>query len=280
MLESTGLGVALRALSYLYWLLAIGALALALWKGNTARSKAVWAALVVVVFGYFPVNVLVAQYRRDAFAKEAWAYFKKQCDEKSGEKIYKTFSGVKSVLIVKPLPPATEKDLYDQYWYGDPYSTSSTNDRGLVHARTLIGNQKFINGRGNIGFAFFEMSDIERTERYVRVEPQLYPPHYRISSTDKPVSRFGISWEDISTPSDRKYWVSGSRLRIVDLSNGALVAERVGYLIEQGFGSTSGQRRPWQTSRFARGTTCPPVVNGTYEDRWFILQALKPDEGA
>ena len=137
MLEFTGIASVLRGISFLYWLLAFGAVGLALWKGKTMRAKALWAGLAIAAFGFLPVKGIIEQAQREAYAKEAWAYFKKLCDEKSGEKIYKTYTGVKSVLVVKPLPPATEKDLFDQFWYGDPYSASAHSQRGRLEAAVL-----------------------------------------------------------------------------------------------------------------------------------------------
>ena len=91
---------------------------------------------------------------------------------------------------------------------------------------------------------------------------------------DSPTSQISVSWEDISTLEDRKYWVAGSRLRVVDLTDNSVVAERIGYFIEAGFGSTAGQRRPWLTSR-GPNTTCPQIQNGSVEDRLFILKSFK-----
>src|SRR5258706_6935690 len=125
MLELTGMNSVLRGISLLYWLLAAGAIYLAIKKGKDRQAKITWTLIVIVLFGVLPTKEIIDQVRREANAREAWAYFKKLCDEKSGEKIYKTYTGVKSVLVVKPLSPATEKDLYDQFWYGDPYSDSA-----------------------------------------------------------------------------------------------------------------------------------------------------------
>lgn len=217
----------------------------------------------------------------EAYVKEAWAYFKNKCETEAGEKIYKTYTGVKSVLVVKPLPPATEKDLYDQFWYGDPYSSDiSLPNRGEYHASTLIRNQEFVDGRGNIGLEFFEQR-IKGDGGQVLVEqvkPSGTPPYFISKSIiQKTVSRFGIEWEDISTPEDRKYWVAGSRLKILDLIDNSIVAKRIGYFIEAGFGATAGHRRPWQSSRGA-GTTCPAITNRDFTDRWFVLKVLKPSE--
>ena len=117
MLEFTGMDIVLRALGVLYWLLAIGVVAFAIRKGKDKRSKIVWTAIAVAVFGFLPAKMLVEQYQRNIYEKEAWAYFKKLCAEKSGEKIYKTFTGVKSVLVVKPLPPGKVGDSSNQFWH-------------------------------------------------------------------------------------------------------------------------------------------------------------------
>jgi hypothetical protein len=278
MLELTGVESMFRGASVVYLLLAIALVFLIVWKVKNWKHKAVGIAVVAGIFGYLPMQSWMEAQKREAYAREAWAYFKKLCNEKSGEKIYKTYNGVKSVLVVKPLPPATEKDLYDQYWYGDPYSNDSAlGNRGELHAGTLIRNQEFVDGRGNTGLQFFEQRITTKNgEEIQRIESSDVAPYFVSKSTiDKPTSRFGVSWEDISTPEDRKYWVAGSRLRILDLTNNSVVAERVGYFIEAGFGSTSGQRRPWQSSR-GQTTTCPAITNRDFSDRWFVLRVINP----
>lgn len=278
MLELTGFGSVLRGIGVLYWLLAIGAIALALYKNKTPRTRAIWTTVAVLVFGFLPAKQMVEQHQKNTFAKEAWAYFKHKCDTEAGEKIYKTFTGVKSVLVVKPLPPATDKDHFDQFWYGDPYSAPAHSQRGILEAINLTSRTAPVSyGKYGRGYDFVEIKD-ERHSTVTRYSYSEGAAHYQTSTNQHLASRFGISWIDISIPEDRKYWVAGSRLRIVDLTDNSVVAERVGYFIEAGFGSTSGQRRPWLTSR-GQNTTCPSIRNGSYEDRWFILKVLSPNMG-
>ncbi len=113
--------------------------------------------------------------------------------------------------------------------------------------------------------------------RFERLAPLPTDPQRETSKVviEKAESQFGVSWEDISTPNDRKLWIAGSRFSIVDLKDNSLVAERVGYFIEAGFGSTAGQRRPWQSSKGPR-TTCPESHD--WADRWFVLRILNPSE--
>jgi hypothetical protein len=277
MVELTVLGDVLRAISVLYWLLALGALALVLWKVKGRKAKSLSALAVVAVFGWLPAKQAYEAQQRYNYSREAWAYFKKLCDERAGEKIYKTYTGVRSVLVVKPLPPASDRDHFDQFWYGDPYSASATSVRARAAASILTLDSRRPTGIQK-GLEFVEMKLEDHGEtRYQRItRPVTNNQMAKVELIEKPVSRFGISWEDISTPHDRKYWVAGSRLKVIDLTDNSTVAERIGYFIEAGFGSRAGGRRPWLTSR-GPNTTCPPLVGGDYSDQWFILNALKQD---
>jgi hypothetical protein len=281
MLELTGMGSVLRSIGLLYWLLAACAIYLAISKGKSRCAKVVWTLVAIIGFGFIPVRWMIEKAQRDAYALEAWAYFKKKCETEAGEKIYKTYTGIKSVLVVKPLPPATEKDLYDQFWYGDPYSAPAHSQRGKYEASILASqNAPASFGSGGPGFKFVEYyvsGDGEAAEMYVKYSYPVATGELQQVRIDRPTSRFYVSWEDISNTEDRKYWVAGSRLRIVDSEDNSTVAERIGYLIEGGFGLTSGGRRPWLAAR-APNTTCPQILNGDFEDRWFILKALNPVE--
>jgi hypothetical protein len=279
MLEFTGMGSVLRGLGWLYWLLAVGAIYFAFTKAKNRRAKIVWTLVTIAVFGFLPAKAIIEQARRDAYAREAWAYFKKLCDEKAGEKIYKTYSGVKSVLVIKPLPAATDADHYDQYWYGDPYSASATSGRVDNAAGKLVyPNAPITKGSNGKGFDFVESYVLPEKGQGKKLLKYYFEPtvrDYRTESIPQSVSRFGLIWEDISTPQQRKFWIAGSRLRIVDLQHNDLVAERIGFFIEAGFGSTVGQRRPWLTSK-GPSTTCPHSHD--WSDRWFVLKVLKPEE--
>ena len=213
----------------------------------------------------------------DEYVEAAWAHFRKLCDEKSGEKIYRQLSGIKSALVVKPLPPATEKDSFDQYWYGDPYSASATSQRSINAAGKLVyPSAPIAMNRVGRGLDFVEFVGLEGAVKggnVIRIYYDAATKDYRTATVAESVSRFGLKWEDISTLGDRQYWVAASRLSIVDLSDNSLVAERVGYFLESGFGSNAGQRRPWLTSKGPR-TTCP--YSHDWSDRWFVIRVLNP----
>lgn len=276
MLELTGIAPLLRAMGVLYWLLALAAVIAALYFPRTGTQKAVAVSLATIAFAVLPVKSWIEARERAAYAEQAWAHFRKLCAEKAGEKIYKTYSDVRSVLVIGPLPPAVEKDLYDQFWYGDPYSDATPwNRRGEDAARRLVTDSRRPTGLQR-GLDFVEIRvDFNGDVRHQRISrPQANDSSASVELIETPESRFSVSWEDISSPADRQYWVAGSRLRILDSADDSIVAERVGYLIEAGFGSRAGARRPWLSAR-GISTTCPPLSGGDYSDQWFIRSVLQ-----
>ena len=259
------------------FLIAIG---LALYFIKPAWGKVIGALVVTGGFAYPILATVIPEQRamkeRIAFSNEAWNYFRKKCDDESGVKIQKTFSGVKSVLILKPLPQAGPGDLNDQYWYGDPYSSTSWGeDRSISAALKFVVMTNENGEKTRDGFEFVEMKREDGTAvRYQRLFNRLSPPNFRLEDIQSPTSKFGITWEDISKPDDRKYWVAGSRLRIIDLTDNSVVVERVGFLIESGFGSHAGGRRPWSTASFRENTSCPRTHD--MADRQLVLKVLQP----
>jgi len=80
------------------------------WKDISTLTLFLGRIVVVAACGLLPACAVTAQAPDETYAKEAWAYFKKKCETEAGEKIFNTYTGVKNVLVVKSLPPATEKD--------------------------------------------------------------------------------------------------------------------------------------------------------------------------
>jgi len=281
MLELTGVASMLRGASFLYWTFAVGILIAAILVPKAIWLKVAGAAVVLAVFGYVPVTQYIEHEKYQSYSQAAWAYFKQKCEAESGEKIYKNVAGIRNVLLVKPLPYAKEGDLYEQFWYGDPYSNSGYGSRAEYLASSLTfydspsGKKK---GEREKGLDFVEIANPNANSDALFKKYFYVPGERGMRSIDiqKSGSRFGLSWEDISEPAGRNYWIAGSRLRVIDLLDNSVVAERVGFYIEAGFGSRSGARVPWRNSKSPR-TTCPEH-DDSYSDRWFVLRVLNPNQ--
>ena len=180
--------------------------------------------------------------------------------------------------MVKPLPPATADDVRDQFWYGDPYSDATPSDRRHLSSTSVLMRDRPVFGEYSKGLEYVEIVRSESgkvvIERYSLDSNG--PGSNIIERVELARSRFALSWEDISKPEDRKYWVAGSRLKIIDQTDGSVVAERIGYMIESGFGS-GGARMSWLAGRGPR-TSCPSLRDGLFDDRPFVLRALRPEK--
>ena len=268
----------IRGTSWIYIAFAASSVAIAIYLQTERRAKFIYALVTLGVFAILPVHNWISKIQHEQLRQEAFARFERLCKEQAGEKIYATFSDVKGVQVIKSLPPATESDHFNQYWYGDPYSQSATSQRTWLAAAMLTMNSKDESGIRK-GLDFVELSEVRDGKNVYRRVHKPVPVHAksREEKIEKPTSRFGVSWEDISTPDLRRHWIAASRFFVVDLeSSNKVVAERIGFLLEPGLGSVSGQRRPWLSARMA-GYSCPKLSFGGYNDAWFLSRVFLQD---
>jgi hypothetical protein len=101
-----------------------------------------------------------------------------------------------------------------------------------------------------------------------RVEP-------RGKEVEELLSRYGITWEDISTKEDRDYWIAGGKLAVVDLKTGEVAGERVGYVMDPTFGSTAQGRRIWLAVGFIPEAFCPRFEMHSHRNTEFVAKVLK-----
>ena len=273
-------GYALQSFPLMYWAIALSVLCLAIWAPKLRWQKVAFAAAIVVAFGFVPAKTSIETYSQVQYRKAAWAHFEKRCKENAGEKIYKTAENVEGIFIIKPRPKATYDQLRDQFWMGDPY--------GYVPHELMIQSYLwYLNENGGSssietprkGFAFVESPVDGQSGVLTRYSLDGQTKKLVAKQVANPTSPYGVIWEDVSRPEDRKYWIAGSKLQIIDLRTREVLAERIGYLLESGFGSTGqgGGRLPWEAARVT-GQACPPIsrVVDPSIDRIFVERVLKP----
>lgn len=270
--------------AFLFWLgwLALGILDPARGRRTSASVLAVLTLGLVVWWGYGNYQERKVWEARQAYFKAAWAHFHKRC-ESAHVTYYKAVPPQDGVFIMKPANTATSAQLKDQFWMGDPYDLPDepgTEANGLLfRQKTLLPTgSPHANQRG--GFDYVESPHPDKAGKYLRYK--LWSPRGNVAGkplyemwqpmeTDDRQSRYGYTWDDISTKEDRHYWVAGGRLRVVDLETGEVVAERVGYVIERYFGVSSGtfNPAPWRNAR-----QCPIRISSFSGKREFISMAL------
>lgn len=279
-LDLTPFGAILSAVGMLYWLLAAGALWLAITYSPTRWLKVIAGLIVVAVFGYFPLT----HYRQEYLALEADktrlatadAMFHERC-KKAGEKIHRTAENVEGVFLMKVRPE--EINRVDQFKMDDPYGRDFGGN-GYIESflreefQMTHENIPKNNVHTRYGYQYVEAIDPKDGKRY-RYTGRIDQPWLRDKSygewvrqfvLDKavatnPAPRYGVTYDDISTREEREYWIAGSSLKVIDLQTSEIMAERIGYMVDraQGATGTGGGRAPWLA---AADNACPEFKFG------------------
>jgi hypothetical protein len=244
----------------------------------------------------------------------AQSMFEDRC-KTAGVKIHKVIDNVDSIFLMKPRGSI---NFSNQFELNDPYGRDMSGDDYL--ASFLRGSYEAGQGPGTpavgsppppLGFNFVEAIDtkdgqlyrhtgsVKATRRKNIDAPAVQRnlalnPNYDLNIYDyvvdrvpinKRTSRYGITYDDISTHEEREYWIAGSSLKVVDMETNEIIAERIGYMIDMGQGSRAGGRSPWI---FAADYACPrfqrnplhPSGHGTSsqpgQTQYFVEKALKP----
>lgn len=303
MIELTWIPEALRAAGWLYLILAMTALGFALVKPTTGKRKALWTLGVIVLFGALPLRLSFKVKEREADKKElrqirqnilakATALFDERC-KSAGEKIHKTVEDVEGIFLMKVRPANANHG--NQFALDDPYGSDSG---GETYIKTFFAEYYQVPANPppgwnpRLGYSYVEAIDPQDGVRYRYTgridEPWRYDDSYsktykrfvldRIVATN-PMPRYGVTYDDISTREEREYWIAGSSLKVIDLQTNAVIAERIGYMMDRGQGDKSGFRSPWL---FARNHACPafPAAPGgavqENQTRNFVTKILKP----
>lgn len=290
----------------LYFAVASGALYWAYRRRPSVRAKAISVVAALALLGIPPgsyaLRAMEQQRSRAEFQKyreAAWAHFRKRCKEEAGAKIYRVASNVEAIFLAKPRSRAKEAELRDQFWMGDPYGYS--NFEGLFPIRTYLfdrsgktitdvrftpikgyryvetSNPAYREGRSSRPYLRYKLEKVRvRNNATQKFEQRIEP---RAIEVDTTISRYGVTWKDISTREDRTFWVAGGRLTIFDLHTNAVLGERIGYVIDPKFGSDTQGRRPWLAVSTIKSAFCPPFQNSPDRNKEFVAQVLQPTPG-
>ena len=233
--------------------------------------------------------------------------FAERC-KKSGVFIHRTAENVEGIFLMKQR--GDRINYGDQYLMDDPYGADVSGDGYVVNF--LLGR----NARGSLveqnsvklGYRYVEAIDPKDGQRYrytgsvkvvgkadtsapgVKLALQVNPNHdlnIYAFTLDKvpapgPLPRYGVTYDDLSTREERDYWIAGSSLRVIDLQTDEVMAERIGYMMDRGQGSTGGGRSPWL---FAADNACPTFGPGqgafsqTHQTEKFVHNVLNPLPG-
>jgi hypothetical protein len=234
---------------------------------------------------------------------QAEALFKHRCAT-AGERITRTVKDVEGVFLLKVRANRVDDD--EQFRLDDPYGSDFGGEAYIesflkahyelpYRTRHLLLRSDTFTPPSQTGYDFVDAIEPKSgvrmrytafVEQPGKTDPAFSLDHFRVvvrsSPTKAPAPRYGVTYDDISTPEDRAFWIAGSSLKVIDLRDGTVIAERIGYMMDRGQGASSGGRLPWLLAAYhacpAFGGPRPPSNQRGQTDR-FVEKVLVPKRG-
>ena len=236
--------------------------------------------VVAAMFFLFPKALVWQEERENAEKVAEWrkryepakARFDQLC-QNAGEKIYRTADNVDGILLLK-VRGDDEKyqsnrynPLKDQMWE-DAAVESESKREGYIEEFLL---------RSNLSFPRYIYADVlQKDNSIIRysiykvnqewVEDKQLNPH--------PRARYAVTYENDISWENRKHWIAGTTIKIIDTKTNELMAEKTMYAFvpELGYSKFEQNPNPW-----GRGMRCP-AGESEFEQRTvtFAIKVLIP----
>ena len=255
----------------------------------TARKNRLWVGLLIAVaVPYSCISPLVHELKRDqqkAAEKEAeWrkryepakARFDQLC-QNAGEKIYRTADNVDGILLLK-VRGDDEKyqsnrynPLKDQMW--EDAAVASEFEREEYVASFLPYFSR----------AHYDYVDVlQKDGSIIRYSGDWHMSDKPFNQETNPAhpARYAVTYENDVSWENRKHWIAGTTIKIIDTQTNTLMAEKTMYVFvpELGYSKFEQNPNPW-----GRGERCRPNENSyeqrtsTFVKRVLLSPSFKPE---
>ena len=254
----------------------------------TTRKNRLWVGLLIAIaVPYSCISPLVRELKRDqqkAAEKEAeWrkryepakARFDQLC-QNAGEKIYRTADNVDGILLLK-VRGDDEKyqsnrynPLKDQMWE-DAAVESDWFRNGYIDGFLPYTMRNF---QSSSGYTYVDVLQKDNSIIRYSGDWQITLNHpFHTEPNPKFPARYAVTYENDISWENRKHWIAGTTIKIIDTKTNELMAEKTMYAFvpELGYSKYEQNPNPW-----GRGQRCPS--ENSYEQRTatFILKVLFP----
>ena len=251
----------------------------------TARKNRLWVGLLIAIaVPYSCISPLVHELKRDqqkAAEKEAeWrkryepakARFDQLC-QNAGEKIYRTADNVDGILLLKVRgdDEKYQSNRYnprkDQMW--EDAAVESEFDREAYIEEFLLPYTS--------SFPRYIYTDVlQKNGLVIRYSRQKEDQNWVMEQqpTPHPRARYAVTYENDISWENRKHWIAGTTIKIIDTKTNELMAEKTMYAFvpELGYSKFEQNPNPW-----GRGMRCPSGES-EFEQRTvtFAIKVLIP----
>ena len=248
----------------------------------TARKNRLWVGLLIAVaVPYSCISPLVHELKRDqqkAAEKEAeWrkryepakARFDQLC-QNAGEKIYRTADNVDGILLLK-VRGDDEKYQSNRY---NPRKDQMWEDAAIESE--AAGENYIERFLPRLSMAPYDFADvIQKDGSVIRYSMRRKEHSWIMDKQPNPHSRarYAVTYENDISWENRKHWIAGTTIKIIDTKTNELMAEKTMYAFvpELGYSKFEQNPNPW-----GRGMRCPDENSDEQKTVIFVSKVLIP----
>ena len=231
----------------------------------TARKNRLWVGLLIAVaVPYSCISPLVHELKRDqqkAAEKEAeWrkryepakARFDQLC-QNAGEKIYRTADNVDGILLLKV---RGDDEKYQDSFY-NPRKDQMWEDAAVESEFDRVAYIEEFLLPYTSSFPRYIYADVlQKNGLVIRYSRQKEDQNWVMDQqpTPHPRARYAVTYENDISWENRKHWIAGTTIKIIDTKTNTLMAEKTMYVFVPGLGYSKFEQNP---NPWGRGDRCP-----------------------
>ena len=240
--------------------------------------------VVAALFFLFPKALVWQEERENAEKVAEWrkryepakARFDQLC-QNAGEKIYRTADNVDGILLLKVRgdDEKYQSNRYnprkDQMWE-DAAVESGWFRNGYIDGFLPYAMHNF---QGSSGYKYVDVLQKDNSIIRYSGDWQITIDHpFHIEPNPRHPARYAVTYENDVSWENRKHWIAGTTIKVIDTQTNTLMAEKTMYVFvpELGYSKFEQNPNPW-----GRGKRCDPDEN-PYRQRTatFVLKVLFP----
>ena len=255
----------------------------------TARKNRLWVGLLIAVaVPYSCISPLVRELKRDqqkAAEKEAeWrkrydpakARFDQLC-QNAGEKIYRTADNVDGILLLKVRgdDEKYQSNRYnprkDQMWEDAAVESEFKREEYVA---------SFLPYFSRVHYDYVDV--LQKDGSIIRYSGDWHMSDKPFNQETNPAhpARYAVTYENDVSWENRKHWIAGTTIKVIDTKTNELMAEKTMYVFVPGLGYSKFEQNP---NPWGRGERCRPNENSyeqrtsTFVKRVLLSPSFKPE---
>ena len=255
----------------------------------TTRKNRLWVGLLIAIaVPYSCISPLVHELKRDqqkAAEKEAeWrkryepakARFDQLC-QNAGEKIYRTADNVDGILLLKVRgdDEKYQSNRYnprkDQMWEDAAVESEFKREEYVA---------SFLPYFSRVHYDYVDV--LQKDGSIIRYSGDWHMSDKPFNQETNPAhpARYAVTYENDVSWENRKHWIAGTTIKVIDTKSNTLMAEKTMYVFVPEFGYSKFEQNP---NPWGRGERCRPNENSyeqrtsTFVKRVLLSPSFKPE---